>query len=220
MPAEAPRKVVRSYRLVFRRRWRIFRVQNWRIPLPGGLELRALGYWLACLAAIAALGAAPLLGSALGALPPSLRLLVVPVLGAWALSRWEVDGRSPHRALAGLLGYWLRPRALAGLRRCPPAGALLAPPGPLTLAPDLSGPGYPRGRVRGPARLLLRYPVEVSPQQRRRGQGEGPRERLASARLWRLRPVGRSPLHRGHTLDVPAGRSVVFAPGPAEAERR
>ena len=28
-------KVVRSYRLVFRRRWRIFRIGNWRLPLPG-----------------------------------------------------------------------------------------------------------------------------------------------------------------------------------------
>ena len=45
-------KVVRSYRLVFRRRWRIFRIGNWRIPLPGGLELRLIGYWLACLATI------------------------------------------------------------------------------------------------------------------------------------------------------------------------
>jgi hypothetical protein len=33
--AEAkPRKLIRSYRLVFRRRWRIFRIQGWRIPLP------------------------------------------------------------------------------------------------------------------------------------------------------------------------------------------
>ena len=53
--SNAAPKVVRSYRLVFRRRWRIFRIQNWRIPLPGGLELRLLGYWLACLAAIALL---------------------------------------------------------------------------------------------------------------------------------------------------------------------
>ena len=48
MSGDSGRKVVRSYRLVFRRRWRIFRIQNWRIPLPGGLELRMIGYWLAC----------------------------------------------------------------------------------------------------------------------------------------------------------------------------
>jgi hypothetical protein len=36
------RKTVRSYRLVFRRRWRIFRIQGWRTPLPGGIELRLL----------------------------------------------------------------------------------------------------------------------------------------------------------------------------------
>ncbi len=67
-------KVIRSYRLVFRRRWRIFRIQNWRIPLPGGLELRAVGYWLACMAALALAARLPGLGLLLGALPPSASL--------------------------------------------------------------------------------------------------------------------------------------------------
>lgn len=208
MAAQASTKVVRSYRTVFRRRWRIFRIQGWRIPLPGGLELRAIGYWLAALAAIGSLGELPLLGVALSAVPSSVRLLVAPVLCAWALSRWEVDGRSPHRALAGLLGWRLRPRTLAGLRRCPAPGALLAPAGPLCLAPDLRGPGYPRGRVRGPARVLLRYPVAVRPL----GHlgGATPRERASSARRWRVRCAGEEPLQRGLVLEIPPGRTVVF----------
>ncbi len=210
MSPDPARKVVRSYRLVFRRRWRIFRIQSWRIPLPGGLELRLLGYWLACLVAIAALGRLPLLGAAVAALPPSLRLLAAPIAAAWALSRWEVDGRSPHRALAGLLGYALHPRVLAAGRRCPPPGAEFAPLGRLVLAPDLSTGEYPRGRLAGPARLLLRYPVRVALERVPRGAGKGPGERLASARLWRISPAGRVPLQRGKTLEVPAGRTVIF----------
>jgi len=215
-------KVVRSYRLVFRRRWRIFRLQNWRIPLPNGLELRALGYWLCALAAILVLARLPLVGAPLAALPESLRLVALPIAAAWALSRAEVDGRSPHRALAGIARWWLAPRSLAAGRRCPAEGSVLAPLERLVAAPDLRGPRYPRGAVAGPARLLLRYPVGISPRgfsRPRRTKGEGSRERLASARLWRLRPLGGPPLHRGHTLEIPAGRTVAFAPGP-DGERR
>lgn len=209
MTDERPRKVVRSYRLVFRRRWRIFRIQGWRIPLPGGLELRAIGYWLLCLAALGLLGRVPLLGLAIGALPSSLRLLALPLAAAWALSRWEVDGRSPHRALAGLLLWRLRPRTLAALRRCPPEGAVTAPPS-IAVGPDLNGPTYPRGSLLGPARLLLRYPVRVTLERVPRGTGEDPRQRLAAARRWRVSPIGGPPLHRARTLDVPSGRVVVF----------
>ena len=112
-------KVIRSYRLVFRRRWRIFRIGNWRLPLPGGLELRLIGYWLACLAAIAALSRLPLIGLPLGVMPAALRLLAIPLLGAWALCRTELDGRPPHRALLGLAAWRLRPRVIAAGRRVP-----------------------------------------------------------------------------------------------------
>ncbi|HVC07379.1 MAG TPA: TcpE family conjugal transfer membrane protein [Solirubrobacterales bacterium] len=212
MPEPSSRKVVRSYRLVFRRRWRIFRIQNWRIPLPGGLELRLIGYWLATLAATAMLGRLPLAGAPIAAAPPSLRLLVLPIAVAWALSRWEVDGRSPHRALAGLCAWWLRPRVLAAGRRCPPPGSEFAPVDQLALAPDLGASTYPRGALAGPARLLLRYPVRVALEGVQKGAGEAPSERLAAARRWLISPAGGPPLHRGKTLEVPAGRTVVFEP--------
>ncbi len=206
-------KVVRSYRLVFRRRWRIFRIQNWRIPLPGGLELRLIGYWLACLAAIALLGRLPLLGAPLAAAPASLRLLALPIAAAWLLSRWEIDGRAPHRALAGLGAWWLRPRVLAAGRPCPPPGVVLVPLRQLTIAPDLSAGTYPRGRLSGPARVLLRYPVQVELGGRAGRRGGSREERAAASRCWRLRPLGCLPLHKGKTLEIPAGRTVVFEPG-------
>jgi hypothetical protein len=206
MADPTPRKLVRSYRLVFRRRWRIFRIQGWRIPLPGGLELRLLGYWLACLSAAFLAGRLPLLGALVAAAPDSVRLLALPLAAAWGLSRWEVDGRPPHRALIGLLAWRLRPRQLAALRRCPKPGTGLAPLGELSLGPDLSSARYPRGRVRGPVRLLLRYPVAV--------EAASSRLLRRRARTWRLRPLDRPPLQSGKTIDVPASATVVFEGTP------
>ena len=85
------------------------------------------------------------------------------------------------------------------------------------MAPDLYGCTYPRGRVVGPARMLLRYPVRVGAEgapHLARGSG---RARLSRARRWRVWSTGGPPLHRGKTVEVPAGRVVVFegAEGPA-----
>jgi hypothetical protein len=202
-------KVIRSYRLVFRRRWRLFRIQNWRIPLPGGLELRAVGYWLACMGALAVAGRVPGLGLLLGALPPSLRFGVLPLAGAWALANLEIDGRSPHRSLAALIAWRLRPRSLAGFRHCPRPGELGFAAPRITVAGDLRAPTYPRGRLRGPSKVLLRYPVAVRAEGAR-GGGRTREERIAAARRWRLRATGAGPLRRGRVLEVPAGREVIF----------
>ncbi len=210
MSEQPQRKVVRSYRLVFRRRWRIFRIQGWRIPLPGGLELRLLAYWLVSLALISLLTRLPLFGAIVSAAPASLRLLALPIAAAWLLSRWEIDGRPPHRALGGLLAWRLRPRVLAGLRRIPAERTQFAPLGELALAPDLAAPSYPRGAIRGPARLLLRYPATVALEQVPRHGARETGERAAAARRWRLRSGAPQPLHNGKTIEVPVGRTVVF----------
>jgi hypothetical protein len=187
-------KVVRSYRLVFRRRWRIFRIGNWRLPLPGGLELRLIGYWLAWLAGVAALSRLPLIGLPFAAMPAALRLLTIPLLGAWALCRTQLDGRPPHRAVLGLAAWRLRPRVIAAGRRVPAVGSELSPLEALVLDPDLGAADYPRGRIEGPARLLLRYPVAA-------------RRRQQTLRLCR-RPG--PALHKGHVLEVPSSHTVVF----------
>jgi hypothetical protein len=204
--AEAVRekKVVRSYTLVFRRRWRIFRLQRWRIPLPGGLELRLVGYWLACLAAMAILTRLPGIGRVVGVLPASVRLLVVPLIAAWGLSRWEVDGRAPHRALIGAVVWWVRPRVIASFRRVPPVETVEVPVTEVALAPDLAGSSYPRGVVRGPAEMLLRYPVEARRPRRPRLRGR------ATSRSLRLRGASPVPMQRGRTLQVPVGGEVRF----------
>lgn len=195
--ADRGTKVVRSYRLVFRRRWRIFRIGSWRIPLPGGLELRLLGYWLTCLAATAILARLPLVGLPFAAMPAAIRLLALPLLAAWALCRTELDGRPPHRALLGITSWWLRPRTLAASRRVPAPGTELSPLDSLVLAPDLESAALPAGRIEGPARLLLRYPVAG----RRRGRTVRVRRRPGPA------------LHKGNVLDLRRGHSVVFEEG-------
>ncbi len=210
--AQSPRqlKVIRSYRLVFRRRWRIFRIQNWRIPLPGGLELRALGYWLAGVAALAMAGHVPVPRSPARAPPASLRLGVLPIAAAWALSQPGRSTAAAHTApCAGLVTWRLRPRSLAALRRCPRAGELAFAQPTVTVAADLRSPAYPRGRLRGPARVLLRYPVAVRAEGAR-GGGRTRGERIAAARRWRLRATGAGPLRRGRVVEVPAGREVIF----------
>jgi hypothetical protein len=134
-------------------------------------------------------------------MPASLRLVALPVASAWLLCRWEIDGRPPHRALAGLIAWRARPRHLGALRAVPPLGTELIPLDRLSLAPDLTASRYPRGRLSGPARLLLRYPVRATA-----------RRRSSRARSWRLQPTGARPLHRGRTLEIPAGINVEFEP--------
>jgi len=189
-------KTIRSYRLVFRRRWRIFRIQGWRIPLPGGVELRLLAYWLGAVSALLILGALPLLGLLVTPIPPSLRYLALPLAAAWGLCRWEIDGRPPHRALLGLALWRLRPRELAGLRRVPALGTDLAPVDEVAIAADPLATSYPRARVRGPARLLLRYPARL----------ERHRRRVV------LRPAGAEALHKGAALTLEPGQRLEIAP--------
>lgn len=202
--------MIRSYRLVFRRRWRIFRLQGWRIPLPGGLELRALAYWLVSLLLSAALARLPLFSLLFARVPVALRLVAMPLAAAWLLSRWEVDGRAPHRALLGFAGWRLAARSLCCLRRCPPPGAEASVPAAVSVGPDRYGARYPRGRLRGPARVLLRYPVEVRLERVPAGTPARREARISAARRWRLRQAAGAGLHRGRTLSVPPGKEVIF----------
>lgn len=210
MSANTSRKVVRSYRVVFKRRWRIYRIERWRLPLPGGLELRTIGYWVACLLAVLMLSKLPISAPLMALMPQSLRFGALPLIGAWALAGWEVDGRPPHRVLMGVVGWWLRPRVVAGLRSCAAPGSVLVPLRRLVMAPDLYGGRYPRGRVTGPARMLLRYPVRVSVEGVPRWSRGSRAARFAAAKRWRVLALPGPPLHRGKTVNVPAGRVVIF----------
>jgi hypothetical protein len=204
---------VRSYRdVVDVVERRIFRVDRWRVPHPGGIPAAALGYFIAALGVVLAGSRLPLLGGLLAMMQPALRFVGLPAICAWALVSWQIDGRRPHHALFSVLRHRLAPRTLAGLRRAPAVGTWLAPVDGATIAPSGDEPRYRAGRVRGPATLILRYPAELRVERRRFRRRADAGEAIATARRLRVRPVsGRSrPLAEGRAIRVPEGAEVVF----------
>jgi hypothetical protein len=204
---------VRSYRGVIDEvERRIFRLDRWRLPTPHGVSVRAVGYVACCLLAVLLASGLPLVGSVLGLLPDSLRLVVLPVLGGWAMASLRIDGRPPHRACAAVLRYRLSPRTLAGLRPCPRVGDRLAPVEMVQIAPSGDEPRLRPGRVRGPSWIGLRYPVRVEVEGARGTGSDRPRRRLANAHRVRVisRPERARALQVVRTLRVPAGREIEF----------
>ena len=186
--------VIRSYRTVFSFEWRLYRFDRWRLPLRGGLPVRALLYAPAVYAVLLAADRLPLLGAALRLLPPPLHWLVAPLMLVVALLRAQLDGRPAHRALWALARWRLSPRWLAGLRRCPPPHGLVALDGIMVVRPDWRAGEYRAGRVRGPAHVLLRGPAELIPGR--------------SSRRLKLAPRPGARLASGRVLELPAGTEL------------
>jgi hypothetical protein len=107
------RFIVRSYRRVFEVDRRLYRVDRWALPVPGGVPLRGLGYFALALLAVVLLGALPLVGGLLDGLGAPLRYVILPLGVAVLGTHAAPDGRPAHRfALA-----WLRLKVRSG-RRC------------------------------------------------------------------------------------------------------
>ena len=51
--------MIRSYRRVFEVDRRIYRIDRWALPVPGGVPLRAVGYFVAALLAMIVAGSLP-----------------------------------------------------------------------------------------------------------------------------------------------------------------
>jgi hypothetical protein len=149
---------IRSYRAVFDLERRIYRVDRLRLN-PGGIPVRGVVYCLAILAGIALLGALPLLGAAVRALPWYLRDLALPIGGAGLLTVIRIEGRPFHLAAAALSRHALGPRHLVGLRPHKPAGGLWRPEDLLVL-PDGSDARLRRLRYTGPGAVLVRVAHE------------------------------------------------------------
>lgn len=102
---------LRSYRGTFRQERVLHAVGDLRLPWP--VTLQQAGAFAVSLAACWALWRA----LPIRVLVPGVVWLgLVPGAMAWALTRLEVDGRSPAAYLAAQLAYLLRPRARGGLR--------------------------------------------------------------------------------------------------------
>lgn len=155
------RLMIRSYRRVFEVDRRIYRVDRWALPVPGGVPLRGLGYFAATLVLVIVLGAVPGIGDLLVVLAPPLRYVVVPLGVAVLGTQAAPDGRVAHR----FAWDWLRLRVRAR-RRC--AGRVVALEGEgvpwqgvLAVRWDAHGARLQRGRVRGPVRVTFRVPVRL-----------------------------------------------------------
>lgn len=182
---------IRSYHKCFRLERRLHRVERWRIPVPYGVPVRGIVYAAALLLLMLILGTLPVIRDLLGVLHPTFRFAVIPALGAWAMTRWKVDGRSAPRAGAAWLRWRLGPSRVAAFRPAPALGP--TPLGEVTVAPDEYGARLRKGVVEGPATAVLRYPVSAQ----------------SHRRALRVHPEGGDPLWRGTQVDLRVGQRMV-----------
>src|SRR4051795_12432662 len=112
--------VIHSYRTVFSFEWRLYRFDRWRLPLRGGLPVRALLYAPAVYLVLLAADRVPLLGGALRLLPAPLHWALAPLGLVAALLHARLDGRAVHRALWALARWRLSPRLLGRAGPLPP----------------------------------------------------------------------------------------------------
>jgi hypothetical protein len=205
----SPSVTVRSYHSVLDRvERRLFRFDRWRLPNPTGVLLRSLAYASVSLVVVALLSGVPVLGSALGLLPPVVHWAILPVGAGWVLSLWTPDGRVAHFALRSLVRYWISPRTVASLRRCPDLGSEEAPLAEVCVAPCGDEPRYLPGRVLGEAKVALAYPAELEQESSGALARLGSRLRLRSRRRATLIPGERNPLERPLVVHVPARGEV------------
>ena len=147
--------IVRSYRRVFEVDRRIYRVDRWALPVPGGVPLRGGRLLRRSRSAVLVLGALPGIGELVGRLSPPLRYVVVPLAVAVLGTQAAPDGRgAPLRGRLAAAAA-ARPAALGG-----PRGAARGRAGRVGRARwrrcgTSTRPELASRRVRGPARVTF-----------------------------------------------------------------
>ncbi len=154
--------LIRSYRRVFEVDRRLYRVDRWALPVPGGVPLRAVGYFATTLLAVIVLGALPATEELIGALSAPIRFVVVPLLVGVLGTQAAPDGRAAHRFAWDWLRLRLRARRRCSGRVVGLEGEPTAWDGELALRLDGDEARLHRGRVRGPARVTFNAPVRLS----------------------------------------------------------
>jgi hypothetical protein len=155
------RVVIRSYRRVFEVDRRIYRVDRWALPVPGGVPLRAVGYFAAAVLAVVILGGLPATEELVGMLSPPLRYVVLPFAVAVLGTQAAPDGRTAHRFAADWLRLKVRARRRCAGRVVSLEGEPVRWDGELAARWDAHGAELHRGRVTGPARVTFNVPVEL-----------------------------------------------------------
>ena len=162
------RLVVRSYARVFAVDRRIYRVDRWPLPVPGGVPLRGVVYFVVALVGVLIGGGLPAIGALLGELSPPFRYVIVPLGVAVLGTQAAPDGRSAHRFAWDWTRLQLRSRRRSAGRPVPVVGEAIPWHGVLPTVWDAGAPELRRGRVTGPARVEFAVPVRVL--RRRRGR--------------------------------------------------
>ncbi len=149
---------LRSYRLAFELERRLHRIDRFRIPVPYGVPLAALGYAAVIAIILLVLSGLPLIGTVMHALPWPLRLVVLPGLATRALCHRRADGRPAHEAIVAAVAFAVSPKQLVGLEARPSQRFGLDA---IPVAGDERGPSYAAGAIVGPAVVLLRRPAAI-----------------------------------------------------------
>jgi hypothetical protein len=156
------RLMIRSYRRVFEVDRRIYRVDRWALPVPGGVPLRGLAYFAVALGLVVVLGRVPGFAELLGAVSAPLRYVVAPLAVAVLATQATPDGRAAHRFARSWLGVRWRSRRRSAGRRVPREGEPVAWSGRLTVRWDEHAARLIRGLAWGPARVTFARPVRLA----------------------------------------------------------
>jgi hypothetical protein len=194
---ESGRVVIRSFRLVFDRGYRrLFKIDRYRLPFAYGLPILGIGYAAGVALALALAAKLPVAGPTLAALPPPIHWVAVPVGLAMVMLHWRPDGLKPHAALWAWLDAGFTVRELSCWQPAESDSDSLEL-GEITCAPDGREPRYRSGLVRGPTRVLLRYPS--------RGWQRG--------RRLHVEQTSHKPLFVGTQVTLREGEELVFEAG-------
>ena len=196
------RVLIRSYALVFRVQRKLFKIDRWRLPLPGGLEVRAIVYAIVVLLGDLIVSRLVLIGPVTDKLPAPLHWAILPGLIVFVLVRLEVEGRPPHRVIASLLGWWVGPKYFIGRQPAARPG-LRAPIQTLWITPDWRGSRYRPAAVDGPTTVVCRYPANAHLRLDRHGRPRGDALYLTDASYERL-------ALEGNAIEIPAGQRLVI----------
>jgi hypothetical protein len=193
--------VVRSYALVFKIERKLFRIDRWRLPLPGGLEVRAILYATTILLGMLIVSRLPGFGLLLGVLPAPLHWGLIPGGLTFVLLKLQIEGRAPHRVLASLTSWYFSEHLITASGKAD-RQRVHAPIDTIWIVPDWQAPRYRTAEITGPARVVCRYPVHARVACNSHGEEVGDMHLLDPN-------YGRIAVRR-NTFQVPPGRKLVF----------
>lgn len=143
---------LRSYARAFPRDRRIYRIDRWAIPIPGGLPLAASAWFVGLAVGLVALAQLPAIGAVASIVGWPATVIIGPGAGALALTRTLDDGRSvPAHAWCAARYRIAHLPSRARARACTRVLWIF---GDHTLAP--------RVRIHGPGRLAVAGSVDLT----------------------------------------------------------